>query len=101
MRHHGSLGIREVRRHCRRNAVADIRYNTVIGHQVAYGGWQMSDVHFHDNYAIDTVYGFDIDSCVLSSRAASKRRARVPIKHLFADPLQPAVLVKGKLVSLP
>jgi hypothetical protein len=44
------------------NAVAEVRYNTVIGHQIAYGGWQMSDVHFHDNYAVDTVYGFNIDS---------------------------------------
>lgn len=44
------------------NAVAEVRYNTVIGHQIAYGGWQMSDVHFHDNYAIDTAYGFNIDS---------------------------------------
>jgi hypothetical protein len=44
------------------NAVAEVRYNTVIGHQIAYGGWQMSDVHFHDNYAIETVYGFNIDS---------------------------------------
>jgi hypothetical protein len=44
------------------NAVTEVRYNTVVGHQIAYGGWQMSDVHFHDDYAIDTVYGFNIDS---------------------------------------
>jgi hypothetical protein len=44
------------------NAVAEVRFNRVIGHHIAYGGWQISDVHFHDNYAIDDVYGFNIDS---------------------------------------
>jgi hypothetical protein len=44
------------------NAITEVRFNTVTGHQIAYGGWQMSDVHFHDNYAIQTVYGFNIDS---------------------------------------
>ena len=49
------------------NAVAEVRHNTVIGYQIAYGGWQMSDVHFHDNYAIDAGYGFNIDSLHNSS----------------------------------
>jgi hypothetical protein len=44
------------------NAVTEVRYNKVIGHQIAYGGWQMSNVRFHDNYAIDGAYGFNIDS---------------------------------------
>jgi len=44
------------------NAITEVRFNTVTGHQIAYGGWQMSDVHFHDNYAIQSVYGFNIDS---------------------------------------
>ena len=44
------------------NAIAEVRYNTVVGYQIAYGGWQMSDVHFHDNYAVDAGYGFNIDS---------------------------------------
>jgi hypothetical protein len=46
------------------NAVAEVRFNRVIGHHIAYGGWQISDVHFHDNYAIDDVYGFNIDSLI-------------------------------------
>ena len=28
------------------NAVTEVRFNRVTGHQVAYGGWQMSDVSF-------------------------------------------------------
>jgi hypothetical protein len=44
------------------NAVTEVRYNRVIGYQIAYGGWQMSNVHFHDNYAVETGYGFNIDS---------------------------------------
>jgi hypothetical protein len=44
------------------NAIAEVRYNTVIGHHIAYGGWLMSDVYFHDNSAIGSVYGFNIDS---------------------------------------
>jgi hypothetical protein len=46
------------------NAGAEVRFNRVIDHEIAYGGWQMSDVHFHDNYAIDDVYGFNIDSLI-------------------------------------
>jgi hypothetical protein len=44
------------------NSVSEIRYNTVVGYWSGYGGWQISNVHFHDNQAIDTVYGFNIDS---------------------------------------
>jgi len=44
------------------NAVAEVRYNTVTGYWGDYGGWYISDVNFHDNYAIQTVYGFNIDS---------------------------------------
>ncbi|MGA9798330.1 MAG: hypothetical protein WBQ68_04940 [Terriglobales bacterium] len=44
------------------NSVSEIRYNTVVGYWSGYGGWRISNVHFHDNQAIDTVYGFNIDS---------------------------------------
>jgi len=44
------------------NSISEIRYNTVVGYWSGYGGWQISNVHFHDNQAIDTVYGFNIDS---------------------------------------
>jgi hypothetical protein len=54
------------------NAVTEVRYNKVTGHQVAYGGWQISNVEFYNNYAIDDEYGFNIDS--LSNN-------RVVIKH--------------------
>ncbi len=44
------------------NASAEVRYNTVTGYWGGYGGWHMSNVNFHDNYAIQTFYGFNIDS---------------------------------------
>ena len=44
------------------NASAEVRFNTVIGYYGAYGGWKMSDVRFRGNSAIETVYGFNIDS---------------------------------------
>jgi hypothetical protein len=44
------------------NSVSEVRFNTVIGYWGAFGGWQMSDVQFHDNSAIETVYGFNVDS---------------------------------------
>jgi hypothetical protein len=44
------------------NGEAEVRNNKVIGYQVAYGGWTMSNVNFHDNQAIETAFGFNIDS---------------------------------------
>lgn len=44
------------------NASAEVRFNTVTGYYGGYGGWKMSDVRFRDNSAIETVYGFNIDS---------------------------------------
>jgi hypothetical protein len=40
----------------------EVRYNTVVGYHIGYGGWNMSNVKFHDNQAIETTYGFNIDS---------------------------------------
>jgi hypothetical protein len=40
----------------------EVRHNTVTGYQIAYGGWSMLNVTFHDNTAIETDYGFNIDS---------------------------------------
>jgi hypothetical protein len=52
--------------HCTAIVIAggqgEVRYNTVIGYQIGYGGWTMSNVKFHDNQAIETTYGFNIDS---------------------------------------
>jgi hypothetical protein len=44
------------------NSGAEVRNNTVTSYQVGYGGWTMSNVNFHDNKAIETAYGFNIDS---------------------------------------
>lgn len=44
------------------NAVAEVRNNTVEGYGIAFGGWSMGPVWFHDNTAMDTEYGFNIDS---------------------------------------
>lgn len=46
------------------NGEGEVRYNTVNGYQIAYGGWSMGAVNFHDNSAIDSDYGFNIDSLV-------------------------------------
>jgi hypothetical protein len=44
------------------NAIAEVRNNVVDGYEVAYGGWDMGPVSFHDNVAINVQYGFNSDS---------------------------------------
>lgn len=44
------------------NAVAEVRNNVVEGLQIGYGGWIMGPVWFHDNLAVNTEYGFNVDS---------------------------------------
>lgn len=44
------------------NALAEVRNNRVEGYEIGYGGWVMGPVWFHDNVAIGTEYGFNIDS---------------------------------------
>lgn len=44
------------------NAVAEVRNNRVEGYGIAFGGWTMGPVWFHDNTAVGTDYGFNIDS---------------------------------------
>jgi hypothetical protein len=44
------------------NAVGEVRNNRVEGYQIGYGGWLMGATWFHDNVAVDTDYGFNIDS---------------------------------------
>lgn len=44
------------------NALVDVRNNRVEGYTIAYGGWAIGPVRFHDNIAIATEYGFNIDS---------------------------------------
>lgn len=44
------------------NATGEVRNNEVYGYQIAYGGWRMGPVNFHDNVAAGNLYGFNIDS---------------------------------------
>jgi hypothetical protein len=44
------------------NVVAEVRHTQVNGYPIGYGGWKMGAVYFHDNSAIDTEYGFNVDS---------------------------------------
>ncbi len=44
------------------NAVAEVRNNVVEGCLIAYGGWAMGNVWFHDNISRDSYYGFNADS---------------------------------------
>jgi hypothetical protein len=46
------------------NATAEVRNNLVDGYQIGYGGWDLGETVFHDNTAINTDYGFNIDSLV-------------------------------------
>lgn len=44
------------------NAAAEVRNNLVDGYSIAYGGWNMQSVWFHDNIAQNNRYGFNVDS---------------------------------------
>lgn len=44
------------------NAAAEIRKNVVNDISLAYGGWSMKGVNFHDNVAKGGLYGFNTDS---------------------------------------
>jgi hypothetical protein len=54
-------------------ATGTVRFNVVNGYQIGYGGWEMpnlpatasqpaKNVFFYDNFALNTDYGFNIDS---------------------------------------
>lgn len=57
------------------NAIGEVRNNTVEGYGIAFGGWAMGPVWFHDNTAINTEYGFNIDS--LKNEGVSLERNRI------------------------
>jgi hypothetical protein len=45
------------------NTTGEVRNNVVKDYQIAYGGWAMGRVVFHDNFAINNAgYGFNVDS---------------------------------------
>ena len=44
------------------NATGEVRNNVVEGYAIAYGGWAMGNVWFHDNISRNSIYGFNADS---------------------------------------
>lgn len=44
------------------NALGEVRHTLVQSFPIGYSGWKMGEVYFHDNTAIDTGYGINIDS---------------------------------------
>src|ERR1700694_2590274 len=44
------------------NVTGEVRNNEVNGYEIGYGAWLVGKASFHDNIAIDTTYGFNIDS---------------------------------------
>src|SRR6267142_4602572 len=44
------------------NAIGSVRFNVVDGYEKGFGGWSMGQVWMYDNFALNTSYGFNIDS---------------------------------------
>ena len=65
------------------NAVGEVRNNLVDGYQIGYGGWSMGPVWFHDNTAINTEYGFNIDSLVNNGVRIERTQVIHPRKYGF------------------
>lgn len=69
------------------NAVAEVRNNRVDGYGIAYGGWQMGPVRFHDNISIGSEYGFNIDSLT--------NRGVVIERNLILNPRKYGIVIGG------
>jgi hypothetical protein len=69
------------------NALVEVRHNIVNGYPIGYGGWKMAEVYFHDNTAIDTEYGFNVDS-------ADNRGVRIESNHII-HPKKFGIVVGG------
>lgn|SRR5215471_9013741 len=65
------------------NALAEVRNNYVDGYQIGYGGWSMGPVWFHDNVAVHTDYGFNIDSLKNDGVKIESNRIIAPKKFGF------------------
>ncbi|HWF04910.1 MAG TPA: hypothetical protein VHA06_14570 [Candidatus Angelobacter sp.] len=65
------------------NAIAEVRNNLVDGYQIGYGGWDLSETVFHDNTAINTDYGFNIDSLVNHDVRIKNNKIIHPRKYGF------------------
>jgi hypothetical protein len=65
------------------NATAEVRNNLVDGYQIGYGGWDLHGTVFHDNTAINTDYGFNIDSLVNQGVRIERNQIIHPRKYGF------------------
>lgn len=63
------------------NATAEVKDNLVDGYQIGYGGWDLHESVFHDNIAINTEYGFNIDSLVNSGVRIERNKIIHPRKY--------------------
>lgn len=68
---------------CVANATADVRNNVVEGVQIGYGGWDLAGGSFHDNTAINTDYGFNIDSLVNNGVTIERNKIIHPRRYGF------------------
>ena len=69
---------------CVANATAEVRNNLVEGVQIGYGGWDLAGGSFHDNTAINTDYGFNIDSLVNNGVTIERNKIIHPRRFGFA-----------------
>src|SRR6202045_1405462 len=65
------------------NATAEVRNNLVDGYQIGYGGWDLRASIFHDNTAINTEYGFNIDSLANTGVRIERNKIIHPRKFGF------------------
>jgi hypothetical protein len=65
------------------NVTAEVRNNLVEGYQIGYGGWVLGETVFHDNTAINTDYGFNIDSLANSGVRIERNNIIHPRKFGF------------------
>jgi hypothetical protein len=65
------------------NVTAEVRNNLVEGYQIGYGGWDLGETVFHDNTAVDTDYGFNIDSLANSGVRMERNKIIHPRKFGF------------------
>jgi hypothetical protein len=65
------------------NATAEVRNNLVDGYQIGYGGWDLRESIFHNNTAINTEYGFNIDSLVNTGVRIERNKIIHPRKFGF------------------
>jgi hypothetical protein len=65
------------------NATAEVRNNLVDSYQIGYGGWDLRESFFHDNTAVNTEYGFNIDSLANTGVRIERNKIIHPRKFGF------------------